>query len=209
MDTIKVVAFDCDGVLFDTEQANRAYYNHILTYFKRPVMTAEQFDYVHTHTLGEALAFLFDDEGSLEAAHAYRQTMDYRSFLPYMEMEPHLVRLLEKLRPRCKTAIATNRSDSMNRLLADFNLSAFFDLVVTSADIERPKPHPDALLKILTYFKIEPGQAIFIGDSELDEMAARSAGVPFVAYRNPTLSSPYHIQSLREVENILTQGSEG
>jgi beta-phosphoglucomutase-like phosphatase (HAD superfamily) len=31
-----VVAFDCDGVLFDTEAANWAYYNHILGHFGRP-----------------------------------------------------------------------------------------------------------------------------------------------------------------------------
>jgi len=35
---VSVVAFDCDGVLFDTLEANRHYYNHILEHFDRPAM---------------------------------------------------------------------------------------------------------------------------------------------------------------------------
>ena len=36
MKNIKVVAFDCDGVMFDTTKANIAYYNQILDHFDRP-----------------------------------------------------------------------------------------------------------------------------------------------------------------------------
>ena len=48
---IKLVAFDCDGVMFDTAQANRLYYSHILQHFDRPTLTEEQFRFVHMHTL--------------------------------------------------------------------------------------------------------------------------------------------------------------
>ena len=43
----------------------------------------------------------------------------------------------------------------MGRLLTEFALTEYFDLVVTSFDILRPKPYPDALLKILEFFEIE------------------------------------------------------
>ena len=51
MKHIKVVGFDCDGVLFDTKQANRAYYNRILNHFGKTAMTDEQFTFIHMHTL--------------------------------------------------------------------------------------------------------------------------------------------------------------
>ena len=38
-----MIADTKDGVLFDTEAANRAYYNHILEHFDKPAMTADQF----------------------------------------------------------------------------------------------------------------------------------------------------------------------
>ena len=203
MVNVKVVAFDCDGVLFDTEQANRAYYSSILQHFGRPAVTDDQFAFVHMHTVFESLAYLFPDKETLAAAHVFRKGMDYRQYLSYLKMEPHLISLLEKLRPRFKTAIATNRTDTMDRLLAEFNLERLFDLVVTASDVERPKPHPEVLLKILNYFSLSPHQVIYIGDSRLDELAAKAAAIPLVAYRNPELSADYYINSLKEIEGLL------
>ena len=203
MNQIKAVAFDCDGVMFDTAQANRFYYSHILLHFDRPAVTDEQFTFVHMHTVHESMAYLFPDETILAAAYEFRKSMDYKQYLGYLTIEPHLVSLLEKLRPQIKTTIATNRTDTMDRLLAEFNLDGYFDLVVTSSDVMRPKPHPEALLKILNYFDLEPYQTIYIGDSQVDEMAARSAAMPFVAFRNRQLSADYHIDTLKELEELL------
>jgi HAD superfamily hydrolase (TIGR01549 family) len=203
MKNVKAVLFDCDGVMFDTARANRVYYSHILRHFGRPAVTDEQFTFVHMHTLAESMAYLFPDEATLAAAHEFRKSLNYQHYLGYFAIEPHLVSLLEKLRPQMKTAIATNRTDTMDRLLAEFKIDGYFDLVVTSSDVMRPKPHPDALLKILQHFDLAPFQAIYIGDSRLDEMAARTAAVPLVAFRNPELSSDYHIDSLKELEGLL------
>lgn len=203
MKNIKLVAFDCDGVLFDTAQANRFYYSHILQHFGRPALTEEQFRFVHMHTVHESMAYLLPDENTLEAAHDFRKTMDYRKYLSYLTVEPQLVALLEKLRPRIKTAIATNRTDTMEQLLAEFDLDGYFDLVVTSSDVKQPKPHPEALLKILEYFGLASHQVIYIGDSQVDELAARAAKMPLVAYRNRELAAEYHIDSLGELEELL------
>lgn len=203
MKQIDVVAFDCDGVMFDTELANQAYYNHLLEHFGRMPMSPSQLAFVHTHTVNDSLAHIFDDEQTQEAAHAYRKTLDYRLFIKYLRMEPNLVPLLEKLKPGFKTAIATNRTDTINRLLSEFNLNGYFDLVVTALDIPRPKPHPDPLLKILDHFQIEPERALYVGDSQLDEMAARAANIPFVAYRNQGLAAQHHISSLKDLETLV------
>lgn len=203
MKDFKVVAFDCDGVLFDTEQANWAYYDHILRHFGKPAMTPEQFAYAHQHTLNESIAYLFNNEESIAAVYDYRETMDYGAFLKLLKVEPYLVQLLTKIRPKLKTAIATNRSDTMNRLLTEFELSDYFDLVVTSFDIRHPKPHPDSLFKILDYFDIESHQALYIGDSQVDAEAAGAAKIPFVAFRNETLPTEYHIENLKQLEEIL------
>ena len=203
MKHIKVVAFDCDGVLFDTEHANRIYYSQILQHFGRPAVTDEQIAFLHMHTLQEGMAYLFPDKKMLNAAYEFRKSIDYQQYISHLTVEPHLVALLEKLRPNIKTAIATNRTDTMNMLLADFKLDGYFDLVVTSSDVKRPKPHPDELLKILEYFKLESYQAIYVGDSRLDQLAAQEAGIALVAYRNPELTSNFHINSLKELEELL------
>lgn len=203
MEGVKAVIFDCDGVLFDSAEANRAYYNRIRSHLKHPEMTEEQFAHAHMHTVDEVLARFFPEPRDLEAALSFRKSISYRDFFRYMEMEPHLIALLKRLRPRYKTAIATNRSDTMAPILAEFELESHFDLVVTSLDVPRPKPAPDELLRVLDHFDLTPMQALYVGDSSLDEMAAEAAAIPFVAYRNRSLAADRHIDTLREMEAFL------
>ena len=203
MKDIKVVIFDCDGVMFDTVKANTAYYNSVLRHFNRPDMTPEQFAYSHMHTSDDAMAYLFDDEKMLETAQTYRKSMSYLPFLKYMEIEPYLKPLLKRLRPKYKTAVATNRSDTMKRVLIEHKLKDYFDLVVSALDVKRPKPHPEQLVKIMKHFNIAPYNAIYIGDSKLDEMAAKAAEITLVAYKNRSISADFHINGLKEIEDII------
>jgi phosphoglycolate phosphatase len=200
---IKAVIFDCDGVMFDTTGANSAYYNRILNHLGRPELTPEQFAYCHMHTVGNALKFLFEDTGQLEAAHAFKREMGYRDFIPMMEIEPHLKPLLRELRPGIKTAVGTNRSDTMDEVLEVHGLNDDFDLVVTSRDVPAPKPAPDILNRVLDHFRIAAEDAIYIGDSSLDEQAAQAAGIPLVAYRNPDLKAWRHVERLDAVLDLL------
>jgi phosphoglycolate phosphatase-like HAD superfamily hydrolase len=200
---IKVVAFDCDGVMFDTRKANRAYYNRLLSRFELPPMTDDQFAYVQQHTVHRSIAHLFQDESMRAQALEERELLSYASFIKEMEIEPDLVFLLEKLRSGFHTAVATNRSNTMNAVLTEHGLAPLFDLVVTALDVMHPKPAPDPLIKVSTHFSVTPGEVFYIGDSKLDEEASLGAGVVFAAYRNPALKADFHIRHLKEVEEIL------
>jgi HAD superfamily hydrolase (TIGR01509 family) len=120
-----------------------------------------------------------------------------------MKIEPGLKSLLGKIRPEYGTAVATNRSDTMQGIIAEHGLEGYFDIVVCALDVKNPKPHPESLIKIVEYFGIKPSQAIYVGDSVLDEMAAKAAGIPLVAYNNRDLSADYHIKNLKELEEML------
>ena len=200
---IKVVAFDCDGVMFDSQEANRAYYDHLLAHFGLPAMKPEQLAYVHMHTVDESLAYLMGARVSLAAVHAYRRKLGYLPFLQYMQIEPGLVGLLERLRPRFKTAVATNRTDTMAHVLTQNRIEHLFDLVVCALDVTYPKPHPEPLEKVADHFAVSPHEVLYVGDSQVDETAAHAAGMPFVAYRNPDLSADHHIRQLSEMALLL------
>ncbi len=203
MNKIKVLTFDCDGVMFDTERANKAYYNDLLNHFGRPSMTPEQFFYAQMHTVDESIAHLFETPESYAAAQALRKQTGYEPYLRYMEMEPDLIAVLEKYHGRLKIAVATNRTDTMNKVLTVHGIERYFDLVVTALDVPRPKPHPDSLIRVLEYFDVSPDQMLYVGDSELDDQAARAAKVPLAAYDNTALAGDYHIKRLKELEGIL------
>ncbi len=199
----KVIIFDCDGVMFDSKAANEAYYNAILTHFRKDKMNREQCEYVHMNTVGQSVAFLFRDDPREEQAQAYREKMSYFPFISMMEMEPYLKGFIEFLRPSRKTAIASNRSDTMNHVLEEHGLTGLFDLVVSSLDVKHAKPAPDCLLKIVDHFGILRDEAIYVGDSSIDELAAKAAGIPLVAYKNRHLSAVYHVDSFREMKALL------
>jgi HAD superfamily hydrolase (TIGR01549 family) len=200
---IRVVAFDCDGVMFDTKEVNREYYDQILRHFDKPEMTPDQLELAHMHMVEKVLSILFTDPDEFEAAMRYRLQMPYLPLLAKMKMEPELKPLLQSLRPGYKTAIATNRTNTIQEVLRVFDLKSDFDLVVSALDVPRAKPYPDILIRIVDHFDVAPHEIIYIGDSELDEAAAKGAGVPFVAYQNPALDARFHITSLKEVEQIL------
>ena len=203
MTHIKVVAFDCDGVLFDSKDANTAYYNRILHQFGRPAMTPRQVVYAHMHTADQVMEHLFPDKALLKQADTARGEMGYLPFIKYMRIEPYLKTLLKLLRPKFKTAIATNRTNTMPHVLKAHSLENEFDLVVTAMDVRRPKPDPEMLINILSHFRIAPDEAIYVGDSELDEQAAKAAGIPLVAFGNHNLTAEYHIDSFQELGALL------
>ena len=201
---LKVIAFDCDGVMFDTQKANREYYNRLLSHFGRPSLTAGQFDYIQVNTVERSVDHLFNPS-ELQAVHQYRREMGYLKFIQYMEIEPDLKTLLKGLRRKYKTAVVTNRTDTMDKVLEAFALTSLFDLVVTALDVPNPKPAPDGLESIFKTFQAAPFEVMYIGDSLLDQQAARSAGTQFVAFGNQTLDADRHIISFKELFYLFTR----
>jgi phosphoglycolate phosphatase len=81
------------------------------------------------------------------------------------------------------TAVWTNNArDISAEALARFDLLGVLDLVVTRDEMRALKPDPDGWRVIVEHFGV-PIDAVVVGDSWVDGVAATAAGVPFVAYR--------------------------
>ncbi|MBK5100099.1 MAG: HAD hydrolase-like protein [Desulfobacteraceae bacterium] len=196
---ISSVIFDCDGVMFDSRQANIHYYNHLLAHFGLPPMTEDKVSFVHMHTANESVSYIFQGTPYVEEAEEYRLQMDYAPFIKDMIIEPGLKELLRALRPHFRLAVATNRSNTIGDVLERFGLTGFFDIVVSSLDVSNPKPHPEAIFKILDFFGIGPEQSIYIGDSMVDYETTNAAGVLFISYKNRELEADYHVDGLMDI----------
>jgi phosphoglycolate phosphatase-like HAD superfamily hydrolase len=206
MDATQVVIFDCDGVLFDSKEANIAFYNEILAQFNLPPMSQEEVEYVHVSTAEGALNYLLArrDSHVLEEILTHKPRVDYTPFIRLMRMEPHLKELLSSLPPQVKRAVSTNRATTITDVLRIHGLEDEFDLVISSLDVKNPKPHPESVLKILHHFSVSPAEALFIGDSVVDQESAQGARVPFVAYKNSALQADYYIDDLSAIKDIIT-----
>ena len=200
---VSAVIFDCDGVMFDSRQANINFYNHILSRFGLPPMRAEGERFAHMHTAMESVNHIFRESSYLKQAQEYRLHLNYTPFIQDMIIEPGLTKVLNFLKPNYGLAVATNRSNTIKRVLEENKLDLYFDIVVSSLDVKNPKPHPEPIYKILDFFKIGPDECIYIGDSEVDLDTCRAAGVTMIAYKNTELSADMHIESLMDIKNIL------
>ncbi len=201
---IKAVVFDCDGVLFDTALANRKFYDEVLAHFDRPALTDEQFAQVHMMTVANAVSYLFADSTDHDPVFHCLKQIGYHKFIPYMKMEYGLTQLLGDLASHGYIrAVATNRTDTMEKVLKDYGLDDMFDMVVTAADVQKAKPHPEQLEKIMARFSLHPDQILFIGDSLYDQQAARAAGTTFAAFKNPGLEADFHARAMQDISRVL------
>ena len=81
------------------------------------------------------------------------------------------------------TALWTNNAREVTQIALDrFRLSPHLDFVVTRDDMREMKPDPDGFRVIVRHFG-PARDAVVVGDSWVDGVAAAEAGVPFVAYR--------------------------
>jgi phosphoglycolate phosphatase len=181
----KAVIYDCDGVMFDSLEANCAFYGALFNHMGLTLDRgdAEVMRIIHTYANREVLHYFFPDQQRWEAAVRFTGSIDYRQLIPLMKMEEGLAATLEQLRDTVHLAVCTNRSTSMDAVLEGFNLTGYFSYVMTAARASFPKPHPDPLNRILAHFALQPAEALFVGDSAVDSQAAAAAGIPFVAYK--------------------------
>lgn len=208
---LKLVIFDCDGVLFDSREANRAYYNQLLHQFGCGPMDEGELEYVHSHNVMDSVAHIFRHHPHIagEAVDRYRTELDYSPYLKHMIMEPDLMDFLRIIKPRYHTAISTNRTTTMPMLLDIYQLRPWFELIVTALDAPRPKPAPDGLTMILDKFGVQVDEAIYIGDSEVDREHTNSLGMDMIAFKNPGLNAEYHVDNFMAITRLDPFNSTG
>lgn len=181
----RTVIYDCDGVMFDSMQANFAFYRTVMDHMGLSLdwNDPDVIRIIHTYANREVMNHFFTDQAEREKAVRFAGSIDYRSLIPLMRMEEGFRSTLDELKGRVDLAVCTNRSTSMDAVLEGFGLDSYFSFVMTAAKSILPKPHPEPLLRILDHYGLSANEALFVGDSAVDSQAAAAAGVPFVAYK--------------------------
>ncbi len=200
----KLIIFDCDGVLFDSYEANRAFYNEIARGAGRGEIDDEEMSFCHMHTAKESIEYLFRNQPNLmERAFKVYEGLDYGDFLKYMTMEPGVYECVKRLKERFLTAISTNRSTTMPKLIEVYELDKLFDQIVCALDVKRPKPDLEGIHLIVKRLGVNLKDSVYVGDSKVDEEVAKRAGIPLIAYKNSDLNTMFHVESFWELERLF------
>ena len=87
--------------------------------------------------------------------------------------------LLDQLTARkIKMAVLSNKAHYFTEIMVKQILAQWhFDLIIGISSEVAAKPNPEATQRIAQYFKIKPGQFIFLGDTGTDMKTATAAGM--------------------------------
>lgn len=129
-------------------------------------------------------------EGAFEALCDITAQAEVDGFHPdYVHRE--IVDVLIRRRDLPLAVVSANTRRAVSTLLERPSLRGFRALVVAKEDVDRGKPHPEALLKACRHFDAAPHEAVMIGDSETDRRAASRAGFfTFVNVRDRRIDGP-------------------
>jgi phosphoglycolate phosphatase len=179
---IELVMFDADGVLFDSDESNVAYYNAIYTRIGEPPLDAAE----AKAAISYAAEQVFELRARGDAARLGRMkdiarnldsTPFFRLLRPPLKLRPFMLALRERFR----LGLATNRSATVPALVEHLELGGIFDAIASALDKVPPKPAPDILRLCLARAGVDPMRAVYVGDSAVDREAAAAAGTHFIA----------------------------
>ena len=136
---------------------------------------------VNDHTLNPAKTFYHAE--SFDADHerwfSEYYTKHHANELALYEGIPEL---LEALRDKGHLlAVATNAyRGSTLESLQYLKVYEYFDAIACYDDVEKGKPYPDMLYKLLSELEQSNKRSVFVGDGPRDEMASKNADIPYV-----------------------------
>lgn len=178
----KVIIFDFDGTLCDTR-------SNIIVAF-RATMERLGLEMRDEATCGATIGLTLrdgfksmyptlDDVAIDNCVDTYRQIFAERREELMPELFPGVKATLEELHKRGhRMTIASSRlTDSLLLFMRHHAIDHYFEYVVGSDSVTNHKPHPEPALKTLAELKIEPSEAIMVGDMPVDIAMAHNASI--------------------------------
>lgn len=186
MSALRLVIFDVDGTLVDSQADIVAAMSHAFARAEREAPTREAILSIVGLSLDRAIALLAPD---LEAGMQDRMVEWYKDAYVALRAEigaaqssplyPGAREVLEALnaQPETLLGVATGKSRrGLDKLLEGHGLERMF-ITQQVSDHHPSKPHPSMIRAALSETGLEPHQAVMIGDTSFDMEMAAAAGV--------------------------------
>lgn len=183
---IKLVVFDLDGTLVDSRLDLANSVNAMLRHFGKPELPCD----VIAGYIGDGAPMLVrrslgdpDDEKFVEEAllfflgwykeHKLDNTYVYDGVKPALEAIARSANGASR-----KLAVLTNKPVRPSQAIVDaLGLAGFFAQVYGGNSFHTKKPDPHGALVLLQENGVRPQESVMVGDSEIDVLTARNAGM--------------------------------
>lgn len=185
MEHCDAVIFDLDGTLLNTLEDLADSTNYALAVSGFPPRSLEEIRAFVGNGVGR-LIHLAVPAGTPPEAEA-RCLADFRAhYLLNMEHKtapyPGVLPLLDALSAAgLRLAVVSNKFDGAVKGLCASYFGARIPVAIGESPSVARKPAPDAVLRALAELGTAPGRAVYVGDSDVDLLTARNAGLPCVS----------------------------
>ncbi len=113
------------------------------------------------------------------------------------QLLPHVERTLKTLKSKqIKLGLLTTTpSKPLGVVASKFSLKDYFDIMLAKEDVKN-KPNPEGLNKIIAEFKIKKDECLYVGDSPIDILTGKAAGIKTIGVTTGVAT----IQQLKEAK---------
>jgi len=191
------ILFDLDGVLVNSFDAWLAALNDALKLFNHKELTKNEFiDRYWGHDL-------FDNIEKLNLTYEVGEACNkfYKNHIDKIKIFPKTKEILIKFCNYRKGVITNTPRDSAVKVLKQFNIFKYFELVLTSNDVKKSKPDPEIVIKSCKLLKLKPSEVIFVGDTKSDLKAGKAAGCIVIGI---DIDADYTIKNISELTKLIS-----
>ncbi len=185
---IRAICFDVDGTLSDTDDLYIQKLERILSPFRflfprQDTQRAARRLVMWSEAPGNFLISIPDTLGVDDEIAAMMEWLNRRRPRPmkYFLLIPGVKEMLQSLAGCYPLAVVSARDDRSTRAFLDqFELTPFFQAIVTAQTTEHAKPYPDPIFYAATALDVPPESCLMVGDTVVDIRAGRKAGAQTV-----------------------------
>lgn len=183
----KIVIFDLDGTLLNTLDDLADSTNYALAKFGYPTRTIEEVRQFVGNGVAKLIERAIPDgkkNPNFEKCLAifkenYAQNM-YNKTAPYVG----ILEMLSNLKSKgLKIAVVSNKFDLAVKELCKKYFDGYIDFAAGENEAQgiKKKPAPDTVFTVLKEFELNPEDAVYVGDSDVDIMTAKNSKMPCIS----------------------------
>ena len=218
MNQIYTILFDLDGTIVNTAPDLMAAHNHVMRKFGHSEKKLEDIKSLAGKGAWVMMQRSFKEEIKDEKTkkEMTKEFIDFYSKNIDKESVP-LKGAIEFFNwaknKNISMAVCTNKQERLAiDLLKKLDLFKFFEYVAGSDTFEFNKPDPRHLTNVVEIIKGDLKKTIMVGDSEVDEMSAANAKIPFILIENgytekkvSEMKYDYLIKDYNNFEEIISK----